>query len=122
MDDLLSTLMKKVVGNTLLIAVPLAVLVLIFRNYWAALSFLGGAIMASTGFALSVYVTTIALKDQASPFLPIITSMAKALVTAGVGFLFFLVNRENVFFYIAGFVILFIGIFRYTKNSEKEMK
>ena len=114
--------MQAVVKNTLLIAIPIALGVVFLRDYMSALALFTGSAVACLGFALSMYVTTISLTGKGNAFFPIITNVVKAGVTAGIGAFFFFIKQEYVFFYIGGFVILFVGIYRSAIGSAKEMK
>lgn len=122
LDKNLTNLMRGVTKYAIMISLPISVACVIFTKLVMGLAFLSGTIVGTLGFCLSVYMTTAALKGKKGPFIPIATSLGKALVSALIGFGFFMLDRTSVFFYIAGFVILFLGIYIYTGKAGKEMK
>lgn len=113
-------LIKKIILSNAFAALPLTLMAAIIWDIPTGMSLFLGSFMATAGFIGNVWLARFILEGYAGAWLAVVIQVFKVLSTLVVGIVLIRIRPGMILFYLAGYSVIFFGIFVYTRHINKK--
>lgn len=122
MDEELKEVLTRLIKNTVLVTLPVALFVGFIKSPMAALAVFTGAFLSLGNVSLSGYILSKTLAQGKTVVGYVIFTLGKILVTALIGLFFSKFGLDGIIFFILGYTLIFVGLILYTKRTLFQSK